>query len=123
MTRIIKFIIITITLLVITTIVLTFWHPLAKAFYFTFGSFYMIFLPGYIFSFIFYKEKEITIWERIMLSFGLTIIIVPLIIYLLYLGGMELNLQNSSLVTLVLILISIFIIIIQAKIKKSHVRS
>ena len=44
-----------------------------------FGLPFVIFIPGYIFIFLLFPDQEIDIIERIALSFGLSIAIVPLI--------------------------------------------
>ena len=82
-----------------------------------FGSVYVLFLPGFIISYIFFPEtkefdskdkdsKSIDWIERIALSFALSIAIVPLTIFYLNLIGIKINLLNSSLTILGIVLIS-----------------
>lgn len=67
------------------------------------GSVFVLFLPGYVWSFVFFKKDDIDIIERIALSFGLSIAIVPLIVfYLNWLFHIKINLINSS-ITILLI--------------------
>ena len=82
-----------------------------------FGSVYVLFLPGFIISFIFFPktrefdsknhEKGAIDWiERIALSFALSIAIVPLSVFYLNLIGVRINLLNSFLTILGIIAIS-----------------
>ncbi|MEK6935944.1 MAG: DUF1616 domain-containing protein [Nanoarchaeota archaeon] len=99
-----------------------------------FGSVYVLFLPGFIISFIFFpktkefeaKSKEIETsknlgslgidWiERIALSFALSIAIVPLIVFYLNLIGLKINLLNSFLTILGITLISFGILYWRAR--------
>ena len=92
---------------------------LLNSFRIIFGSVYVLFLPGFIISFIFFPEtkefdvkskddghKSIDWIERIALSFALSIAIVPLVVFYLNLIGIKINLLNSFLTILGIILIS-----------------
>ena len=74
----------------------------------TLGTPYVLFLPGYIISFIFFKKIDII--ERIALSFALSIAIVPLIIFYLNLIGMKINLLSSVLTIAGIIIIALVIL-------------
>ena len=74
-----------------------------------FGSVYVLFIPGFIISYIFFKKKEIDIIERIALSFALSIAIVPLVIFYLNLIGLKISELNSFLTILGIIVISLII--------------
>ena len=64
-----------------------------------FGSIFILFLPGYAWSFIFFKKGKIDLIERIALSFGLSIALVPLtVFYLNYLLKVKISLANTSIV-------------------------
>ena len=92
-------------------------------------SIYVLFLPGFIISFIFFpktkefnyevkNEKEMTsidLIERIALSFALSVAIVPLVIFYLNLIGVKINLLNSFLVILGIIIISGLILITKVR--------
>lgn len=95
----------------------------AESFRIVFGSIYVLFLPGFIISFIFFPktkefdsekengEKGAIDWiERIALSFALSIAIVPLAVFYLNLIGLKINLLNSSLTILGIIAISLMIL-------------
>jgi len=69
-----------------------------------FGSIFVLFLPGLAWSFVFFKKWEIDIIERIALSFGLSIALVPLVIFWLnWLLKIRINIVNVTVVILGLI--------------------
>lgn len=101
-----------------------------ESFRIIFGSIYVLFLPGFIISFIFFpKAKEfyseanrhdeekdaIDLIERIALSFALSIAIVPLAIFYLNLIGVKINILNSFLVILGIIILSGLIFLVKTK--------
>jgi len=78
-----------------------------------FGSVYVLFLPGFILTFLFFptlktseEDKGIDWLERIALSFALSIAVVPLAVFYLNLIGIKINLLNSSLIILGIIILS-----------------
>ena len=95
-----------------------------------FGSIYVLFLPGFIISYIFFpktkefdsKDKETNAidWiERIALSFALSIAIVPLAVFYLNLVGVKISFLNSFLTILGIIVISGIVL----KVKKQYKRN
>jgi LPXTG-motif cell wall-anchored protein len=91
-----------------------------------FGSIYVLFLPGFILTYAFFpktkefdsKEKDsgsIDWIERIALSFALSIAIVPLAVFYLNLIGVKINLLNSSLTILGIIIIGVGIAVLRRK--------
>lgn len=70
----------------------------------------MLFIPGFIISFIFFKKDQIDYLERIALSFALSIAIVPLTLFYLNLIGIKINLLNSVLSILAIIIVSLIIL-------------
>ena len=101
-----------------------------ESFRIIFGSIYVLFLPGFILSFIFFpktrafedkekdkeREKGSIDWiERIALSFALSIAVVPLAVFYLSLIGVKINLLNSFLTILGIIVISSAILIWRLK--------
>lgn len=83
-----------------------------------FGSVYVLFLPGFVLSFVFFpktkefdskeKEKGAIDWiERIALSFALSIAVVPLAVFYLNLIGVRINLVNSFVTILGILIISL----------------
>jgi len=97
-------------ILAVITIILTLATSLSllSALRITLGTPYVLFLPGYIISFLFFKKIDIL--ERIALSFALSIAIVPLLIFYLNLIGMKINLLNSTLTIAAIIIISLIIL-------------
>ena len=95
-----------------------------------FGSVYVLFLPGFVISYIFfskthkhgekkYSTKGSIDWiERIALSFGLSIAIVPLMVFYLNLIGVGINLLNSFLTILGILFISTGILMYKKKRRK-----
>ena len=116
-----KGIILVIDILIIISLVIGFSSTLShlEAFRIVFGSIYVLFLPGFILTYIFFKktkefeskEKGAIDWiERIALSFALSIAVVPLVIFYLNLIGLKINTLNSSLTILGIIIISLIIL-------------
>jgi len=69
-------------ILILASIILTFTKlSFLESLRISFGSFYVLFLPGFILTYVFFKELDII--ERIALSFALSIAIVPLIVFYL----------------------------------------
>jgi uncharacterized membrane protein len=95
-----------------------------ESFRIVFGSVYVLFLPGFLISYIFFpkskefdsgEEEGIDSIERIALSFALSIAIVPLAVFYLNLIGLRINLLNSSLTILGIIIISLLILYFKRK--------
>lgn len=110
---------ITVISLIVISLILTIFMPILDAFRIVFGSVYVLFIPGYIISFIFFKN-EIDLLERIALSFALSIAIVPLIIFYLNLIGLKISALNSFLTILGIILISLAILLWYPKKAYTH---
>ena len=100
-----------------------------ESFRIVFGSVYVLFLPGFILTYAFFpktkefdskdKEKGAIDWiERIALSFALSIAIVPLAVFYLNLIGVKINLLNSALTILGIIIIGLGILHYRVKKKK-----
>lgn len=68
------------------------------------GTVFILFLPGFVWSFVFFKKEEIDVIERITFSFGLSIAIVPMSTFWLnYFLGVKITLLNVSLMIFALI--------------------
>ena len=73
-----------------------------------FGSVFVLFIPGLAWSYVFFARKRIDWIERIALSFGLSIALVPLSVFWLnWLFHVPITLLSTCLVTLGLIAIPI----------------
>ena len=92
-----------------------------ESFRIVFGSVYVLFLSGFILTYIFFpktkdfdskrEEKGEIDWiERMALSFALSIAVVPLVVFYLNLIGIKINLLNSFLTILGIILVSLGIL-------------
>lgn len=67
------------------------------------GSIFVLFIPGFAWTFAFFERNEIDSIERIALSFGLSIALVPLtIFYLNYMFSMKITALNSFVVIFLL---------------------
>lgn len=67
------------------------------------GSVFVLLLPGFVWSFVFFAREEIDWIERVALSFGLSIALVPMIVFWLnYFLGIKINIVNVSIVVLIL---------------------
>ena len=88
-----------------------------------FGAIYVLFLPGFIISYIFFSRTKtfeehestfdktsIDVIERIALSFALSIAVIPLVIFYLNLIGVKISALNSFLIILGIIIISLWIL-------------
>ncbi|MGE0793446.1 MAG: DUF1616 domain-containing protein [Candidatus Woesearchaeota archaeon] len=95
--------------LVILSVVLFFFIGLSS-FRIVFGSVYVLFIPGFIISYLFFSKKEIDSLERIALSFALSISVIPLLVFYLNLIGMRINALNVSLLILFVCLIGLYFI-------------
>ena len=83
------------------------------------GSIYVLFLPGCIWSYVFFRKDEIDIIERIALSFGLSIALVPITVFWAnYFLGIKINLINVSAIILLIIVLGLVSIKIKAMSKK-----
>ena len=117
-------VLIVIIILIIISVVITVFAklPILQSARIAFGSVYVLFLPGFIISYIFFpktkefneknkEEKGIDWIERIALSFAISIAIVPLVVFYLNLIGLKINLLNSFFTILGIIIISSGILI------------
>lgn len=86
-----------------------------------FGLLIVLFLPGYLLSFILFKQLKAI--ERILLAFGLSLVIVVLLGFLLTAFGNYLNIRGitaaSVWISLLTICIVLFIIVIYNSINQS----
>lgn len=86
-----------------------------------FGSIFVLFLPGLTWSYAFFQKNEIDIIERIALSFGLSISIVPLtVFYFNYLLKIPINLVTVTTIITILILIPLIYIKRREKINNTY---
>ena len=96
--------------LAVLALVISIWLGIEQSFRIVFGSVYVLFLPGLVLTFVFFKGKEIDIIERVALSFALSIAIVPLLVFYLNLVGMKINVLNVGLVIAFIILTGLAVV-------------
>ncbi len=106
---------ITLGILIVISLLLTIKLTMIESLRVVFGSFYVLFLPGYLLTYVFFKkdlhEKEgIDFIERLTLSFALSIAIVPLVVFYLNKLGIKINTLNSFLIILGIIIITFIIL-------------
>jgi len=71
-----------------------------------FGTIFILFLPGFVWSLVFFYKKKLGWIERMVLSFGLSIVIVPLAVFWLnWLFSVPITLRNTTIVACALIVI------------------
>ena len=77
-----------------------------------FGSIFIVFIPGLVWSYVFFLRKNIDWIERLALAFGLSIALVPLSIFWLnWLFDMKITLLNTSLTVCGLVVIAAVLIL------------
>lgn len=115
-------------ILVILFLILPFFASLnyLTSFRVVFGSIYVLFLPGFIMTFIFFPKTmafenkedrhiEIDWLERIALSFSLSVAIVPIFVFYLTIIGIKISVFNVFLTVLIIMLLSGIILVVRKK--------
>lgn len=110
-----KFALFAVLLLIFVSIVLGIWMPITQSFRIIFGAFYLLFVPGFVWSWIFWKYFEMDLFERSIISLVLSIAIVPLTVFLLNKIGVRINLINSILEIAFAIILGVIILLLQKK--------
>lgn len=110
-----KYSILGIIILIIISFILGFWFPILQAFRIVFGMVYLLFLPGFVWTWVFWQKSELDGIERFILSLVLSIALVPLVVFFLNKVGVKINLLNSFLEILGIIVFGFVLIIIQNK--------
>jgi uncharacterized membrane protein len=55
------------------------------------GAFYILFMPGFALSYLFFARGKVDVVERIALSFALSVAVVPLVTFYLNLVGVKIK--------------------------------
>jgi len=84
-----------------------------------FAAIFILFLPGFVLSLVFFKWGKIDIIERIALSFALSIAVVPLLVFYTNLIGIKITRESVILETLFIVMISGIIYYVQSRRDKS----
>jgi uncharacterized membrane protein len=92
-------------ILIVLTLLIGIWLGFLQSSYIIFGTFYLLFLPGFIWSWIFWSKSEIKTIERIILSLVLSIAITPLVLFIFMKFGAEFNTLNAFLEILLFIVL------------------
>jgi len=80
-----------------------------------FGIPFITFVPGFCLSYAFFRKNDIAIGTRVLLSFILTILSLPILIYIGSLFGMRLNFLDILIVSLSLIVISTIYVFVRKR--------
>ena len=81
----------------------------------------LLFLPGFVWSHILFKEREIAFIERMVLCFGLSVMLVSLTIYILnYTLDVQINLVNFSIGSVLWITIPLVYLYLKKLLKKTR---
>lgn len=131
----IYFIIVFLAILSIIAFVMSFWLGFVSSFRLVFGLLYILFIPGFIWSYVFFKDekavdqKQITttlkedskidVIERIILSVALSLALVPLFIFFINKVGVKINFLSVFLEVLGIILIGVSILFARFFLDKS----
>jgi uncharacterized membrane protein len=88
-----------------------------------FSAIFILFLPGFMWSFVFFFKKEIDWVERIALSFGLSIALVPLTVFWLNcIFHVRITLLNTCLVVCALTVIPVaYLLVTKPSLRKDVV--
>lgn len=108
-----KYTLLTIFIFVIISLILSIWLSILQSFRIIFGAIYLLFIPGFVWSWVFWKKGALDVIERFILSLILSIAIVPLVVFLLNKVGMGINLFNSFLEILGIIILGFIIILFE----------
>jgi len=72
-----------------------------------FGSALVLFVPGYALTRVFFKGSDIDGVERIALSFGLSIAVVPLAVFYASRVGVKITAFNTSIIVLLIVALAL----------------
>jgi uncharacterized membrane protein len=80
------------------------------------GSILAFFVPGLAWTYALFGNKEIDLVERIALSLGLSMVMVPLSMFYLYnLVGIRINLANSISIVFLLTVSAVVVILLRSE--------
>lgn len=101
--------------LIITSLILAIWMPFLQAIRIISSFVIFLIIPGYTYSWLFWKKDQIPKIERIVISPILSLVIVPLVIFALNRVGVKINLVTISIEILCIIFIGIMIMLLTNK--------
>lgn len=85
-----------------------------------FGIPFITFVPGFSLSYVFFRKDDISIWTRVLLSFILTIISLPLLTYTGTLFGLKLNFVSILAMVAIIVLFSAILVQMRNRIKHGN---
>lgn len=108
-------------ILIAVSLILGIFVPMLNAFRIVFGSVFVLFLPGFVITSLFFENID---WiEKIAFGFALSIAIVPLAVFYLNKLGVKINTLNSILTIVGVISVAFLVKWIMIKRNKVHVTS
>ncbi len=105
--------------LIVVALILGIQLGLSQSFRLVFGSVFMLFLPGFIMTWILWSKETISSLERFILSLTFSIAIVPLVIFLLNKTGILITSINIIIIVTGILLIGSTILFFKYKSKKA----
>jgi uncharacterized membrane protein len=84
------------------------------------GAFYVLFLPGFVLSFLFFGRGNVDVIERTALSFALSVAVVPVVAFYLNLVGVKIKFWTVFLEVLAIILFSTIVAKLMGRFDEPH---
>lgn len=86
----------TAVLLLVCSLVVTIWIPFLSSVRVVFGGAFVVLLPGFAWTYVFWREKEIDGIGRFTLSIVLSLTLVPLMVFLLNKIGIRITSASAA---------------------------
>ncbi|KKP37731.1 MAG: Membrane protein containing DUF1616 [Candidatus Peregrinibacteria bacterium GW2011_GWA2_33_10] len=107
-------------IMIIGSLVLSTWISYSQSLRIIFGTVHIIFLPGFIWTFIFFEKKFLNIIEIITYSIALSIILVPFSALITNAAGLKLTFENTMLIPVGICVLGILILLLNFSYKKTN---
>lgn len=111
--------IITLLLLIGLPLFMSIWLPASKAFRLVYGFLYLLFFPGFLWSYVFWRPNELNKIPRLILALTISLAIVPLTVFTGYKIGIKINTITIFLEILFILAVGVIIISYQS-LKKNN---
>lgn len=118
--KVILGVLIFIAFVLIAVFALSFKLTILESLRFVLGSVFILFLPGYVWSFVLLKKQNLA--NRIIISFGLSFVISPLLVFLLSKFGVKITLISSIVEILLLIVVGLIILFVKEFAVNKHAK-
>jgi len=109
-----------IILLVILSLAASIWLPISQSFRLVFGVVFLLFLPGFFWSSVFWQKGGVDAVERLTISLLLSIGLVPLAVYWFHKIGVKINAPNVTLEVSAVITLGIVVLLFRQYWQKSR---